>query len=110
LIFGNTFDAKFYHKHWVVIGNDKTNLSNINLPYYKIGESPSYIEDFKGLKIRKCNSIENEKLVYRKYIAPVRLENAIKAYHKIIEWNDELFNPLLYTYNQMSYDLVTNGF
>ncbi|MFN4086536.1 MAG: Imm26 family immunity protein [Spirosomataceae bacterium] len=109
LLFGNTFDAKFYHKHWDVIGNDKTNLSNIKLPYYKIGDSPSYIEDFKGTKIRKCSSIENEKLIYRKYIAPVRLENAIKAYHNIIEWNDELFNALLYSYTLMSCELVSNG-
>ena len=108
LLFGNTFDAKFYHKHWVIVGNDKTNLSNIKLPYYKIGDSPSYIEDFKGTKIRKCNSIEDERLVNRKYIAPVRLENGIKAYHDLLEWKDELFNPLLYSYNLLSCELVSN--
>jgi hypothetical protein len=106
LLFGNTFDAKFYHKHWTVIANYQDNLTKYQLPFYKIGITPSYIEDFNGKKIRKCTPLEEEKLIYRKYIAPIRFENALLAYNGLGEWNDELYNQLLYSYNIFSYELV----
>lgn len=108
ILFGNTFDAKFYHKHWSVIANYKDNLTKYQLPFYKIGVDPSYLEDFNGKKIRKCTPLEEEKLIYRNYIAPILLENALLAYHGLREWNDELYNPLLYSYNIISSELMTN--
>lgn len=106
LLFGNTFDAKFYHKHWIIVGNDKSNLLNIHLPYYKIGSSPVYIEDFNEKKVRKASKEEIELLMFRKYVAPVRLENALLAYYGLGDWKDDLFNPLLYSYNLESKRLV----
>ncbi|MBF4518727.1 hypothetical protein IRZ71_20415 [Flavobacterium sp. ANB] len=97
LLFGNTFDAKFHHKHWIVFDNEKSNLDEINLPFYKLGTNPIYIEDFSGNSIRKAKADEEDKLYYRSYVAPVRFELAIKAYYKIIEW-DSVYDELLYSY------------
>lgn len=96
LFFGNTFDGKLYHKHWIIIENEKSNLENIKLPYYKIGTDPVYIEDFFEKKLRKASTQEEEILSYRSYVAPVRFESAVKAYYKLIEW-DEVFDELLYS-------------
>jgi len=95
LLFGNTFDAKFYHGDWIAFDNNKSNLSGIRLPYYKIGIDPIYVEDFYENKIRKANKDDINKLKYRDYIAPVRLESALKAYYKYLDWN-EVFDELLY--------------
>lgn len=96
LLFGNTFDAKFYHKHWIVIGNETSNLTSIKFPYYKIGSEPVYIEDFLENKLRKASANEQNILNYRSYIAPVRFETALKAYYKIVEWREE-FDELMYS-------------
>jgi hypothetical protein len=96
LLMGNTFDAKLYHGHWVIIGNYTSNLDSIKLPYYKIGTKPVYIEDFKGNKLRKAKKEEVEKLIYRPYVAPVRFELALKAHCKVVEWK-EIYDDLLYS-------------
>jgi len=96
LFFGNTFDAKFHHKHWVVIHNDKSNLDKIKLPLYKLGTNPIYIEDFFENRLRKIKGDEEKRLYYRSYVAPVRFELAMKAYYKIIEW-DSVYDELLYS-------------
>lgn len=105
LLFGNTFDAKLYHKHWVVIENEKSNLEGIKLPYYKIGTEPVYIEDFFQNRIRKASSIEDNKLYYRSYVAPIRFESALKAYYKVLVWDDS-YEELLYSNLINSIDLV----
>ena len=108
LLFGNTFDAKFYHKHWRVIDNIKTDLNDIQLPYYKIGSFIYFVENFDEKKIKKASSTEKEILMYRKYVAPVRLEKALMAYHNHIEWNDDLYSALLYTYVLKSNEVVNS--
>lgn len=96
LFFGNTFDAKFYHKHWIVIGNDKSLMTDIELPYYKIGIESVFIEDFYGNRIRPASKKEEGKLIYRPHVAPVRFELAVKAYYKSLEWKPD-YNSLLYS-------------
>lgn len=96
LLFGNTFDAKLYHKHWIVIGNEELNLDKIEYPYYKIGVDPVFVEDFEKNKLRKATKEEESKLAYRSNVAPVRFELALKAYYKIIPWNEK-FDNLLYS-------------
>ncbi len=96
LLLGNTFDAKLYHKHWVVIDNDQSTLSELEFPYYKIGTKPVFIENFEGSRIREASKKEEESLVYRPYVAPVRFELALKAYYKSLEWKDD-YDNLLYS-------------
>ncbi|RNC79881.1 MAG: hypothetical protein ED557_12135 [Balneola sp.] len=96
LLFGNTFDAKFYHKHWQVIANNSSNISDIQIPFYKIGTEPVYIENFDGVVIREALEHEEEILTYREFVAPVRFESAIKAYYNKSDW-DIKYNSLLYS-------------
>lgn len=98
LLFANTFDAKFYHKHWEIIGNYILNLNDIKLPVYKLGTDEDLrYEDFFMKPISDKTLFLNckEKIGYRNFVAPVRIENAIKAYYKLIDWNDD-YEKLLY--------------
>lgn len=108
LFFGNTFDAKFYHKDWIVVDNETSNLKNIKLPYYKVGTDPVYIQDFFDNKIRKATAEEENILDYKTYDAPVGFELAMKAYYKILEWN-EAYEELLYKNVLRSVELIENN-
>lgn len=96
LFFGNTFDAKLYHKDWIIFDNYMENINSIVLPFYKVGIDPVYIEDFFKKTIRQAKSFEADVLYFRSYVAPVRFESAVKAYYKLIEW-DDVFDELLYS-------------
>ncbi len=95
LLFGSTFDARIYNGNWKVIGNTKNNLEGIHLPFYKIGIDPAYLESFDGMRIRELCPSEEGKFSYRKYVAPVRFELALKAHYKQTEWNEK-YDSLLY--------------
>jgi hypothetical protein len=96
LFLGYTLDAKLYHKHWLIIDNYIDNISTIPLPYYKLGTPPDVsIVDFKGDEIRNATQAEFDKLNYQTVVAPVRYENALKAFYKKLEWNDD-FERLMY--------------
>lgn len=96
LFLGHTLDAKLYHKHWKVIGN--VPVKNVELPYSKIGIPPDdiFITDYKGKKVRKCTVEEFDRLDYQSVIAPVRYENALKAYYGLQDWIGEDYDKLLY--------------
>ncbi len=96
LLFGNTFDAKFYHKNWIVIANEKSNLNKIKLPYYKLGIDPVYLLDFFEKEIRKTKQDEEDNLEFKSYVAPIGFELAIKAYYKKSDW-EQSYNKLLYS-------------
>ncbi|GAA4462075.1 hypothetical protein GCM10023093_07940 [Nemorincola caseinilytica] len=98
LFFANTFDAKFYHKHWIVFANIQTNLEGIRLPVYKLGtdDMPQYEDFFQNpLPSTAIKSFEKDKISYRNYVAPVRVEKAVKAYYNLEEWNTD-YDKLLY--------------
>ena len=96
LFLGYTLDAKLYHKHWKVIGNRPA--KSVVLPYNKIGTPPDdiFITDYKGKKLRRCTIDEFDSLEYQNVIAPVRYENALKAYYGLQDWIGEDYNKLLY--------------
>jgi hypothetical protein len=96
LFFGYTMDALLYHKYWKIIGNDSSNLKKIKLPFYKLGTAPDYkLVDYRGKVIGKINGDKFEKLSYQEIIAPIRYENALKAYYGLEEWRKD-YDELLY--------------
>lgn len=106
LFLGYTMDALLYHKYWQIIGNDYSNLKTIKLPYYKLGTPPNIsIVNYNGDFVRKANKEEFDKLTYQTVVAPVRYENALKAYHNFLEWKDD-FNELFYDKILESIDIV----
>jgi Immunity protein 26 len=96
LFLGYTMDAKLYHEHWKIIGNDSSNVSKVKLPYFKLGTPPDMqIINYKGDRLRKASKDEFNSIDYKTVLAPVEYEIALKAHHKLEEW-EEGFNELLY--------------
>lgn len=96
LFLGYTMDALIYHKQWQVIGNKSSGLNKIELPYYKLGTPPNmHIVNYKGDKVRKAKNEEFDQLYYETSVAPIRYENALKAYYKFEVWRED-YNELLY--------------
>lgn len=106
LFLGYTLDALLYHKFWKIIGNKVSNLQAIKLPYYKLGTPPDIrIVNYKGDEIRKASKYEFDNLEYKTVVAPIRYENALKAYHKFANWESD-FNELLYNKTLESIKIV----
>lgn len=99
LLAGNTFDAKIWHGHWPVVGNEPPNMQAIALPNYKEGlPGEAFIESL-DMKRRRRATLEEERLLpFRAYVAPVRFENAMKALFGIGDW--------LATYEDLKYERV----
>ena len=96
IFLGYTLDAKLYHRHWEVIGNKP--VKNVQFPFNKIGTPPDdiFITDYRGKKLRRCTIDEFDSLDYQNVIAPVRYENALKAYHGLQDWIGTDYDKLLY--------------
>lgn len=96
LFLGYTMDAKLYHNHWQIIGNETSNLDRIKLPYYKLGTPPDCkLVDYKGKVIGKIGKDKFQKLEYKTVLAPIEYELALKAYYKLGEWEEE-FSQFIY--------------
>lgn len=89
-----TLDAKLYHGHWPVIGNRKEAIGVLPQPWFKVGvQGATYVEVRDRSATRPVSAAEAATLKLRTVVAPVRLENALKASHGIGEWHprfDEL--------------------
>ncbi|WKZ75448.1 MAG: Imm26 family immunity protein [Vicingaceae bacterium] len=101
IFLGFTFDAKIYHKDWTLIGNYTTNIENIIMPYYRLGTPPEdiYMVNHKGECIKKIDEKTFHKLNYKIEIAPMRYENALKAYYGLQEWKEDDYDKLLYKHS-----------
>jgi len=110
LLLGFTFDAKIYHKDWTIIGNYTSNIGAIIMPYYRLGTPPGelFIVNYKGERIIEIDEDVFKLLSYKTEIAPIRYENALKAYYKLQEWKEEDYDKLLYTNAIESKKLVEN--
>ena len=104
LFLGFTFDAKLYHKHWSIIGNHLENIEKIKTPYFKLGTLPGplFITDLEGNRLASISEDIFYELNYRSDIAPIRYENALKAYSGLQEWIKEDYDILLYKHTLKS--------
>nr|WP_294850301.1 Imm26 family immunity protein [uncultured Sphingomonas sp.] len=101
-----TLDAKFHHGDWPVIGNRTDNLADIPQPWFKVGVgNATYIEARNRTVSRRATASEESALRYRTVVAPVRIENALKALHGIGDWNPR-FEQLRADYTKLSSKLV----
>lgn len=109
-LLGYTLDAKFYHKHWKVIGNKTDNLNTVYLPYYKIGTPPIdiYIVNHRGERVKEANVKEFEELEYQEVLSPAMFEDVIKGYFNLMEWDNDNYG-LLYSYVLNSVKIANNN-
>jgi len=89
-----SMDAKIHHGDWPIIGNVTKNLDHIPQPVFKVDQGGRVFLESRDRSIsRPASSSEAERLRLRTVVAPVRLENALKAHAGLAEWNpryDEL--------------------
>jgi hypothetical protein len=86
-----SFDAKVNAGHWAVIGNRPVS-QDVPLPAYKesVGASARVdVVDFSGERRRPASETEAERLPNRTFVAPVRLEKALRAKAGIEPWHEE---------------------
>ncbi|TWT34166.1 Imm26 family immunity protein [Blastopirellula retiformator] len=96
-----TLDAKLYHGDWAIIGNVTENLVNIKLPLSKVRISGEmHIESHDGSWSRSATPKEADQLSFRKTVAPIRLEKALKAQYGILEPHP--------AYDDLRYELVVD--
>ncbi|TWI83949.1 immunity protein 26 of polymorphic toxin system [Lacibacter cauensis] len=98
LLMGETMDALLYDgDDWKIVGSSIENLNQYPLPYYKVGLPTEiiYVVNHLGERLRPATSEEIKTLNYQASYAPIRFENALKAYHKLIPW-DKSYDAILY--------------
>lgn len=85
-----SMDAKLHAGHWTVVGNAPVRRE-IPMPAYKVamGKPGDYaVEDYSGVRRREATPLEADALPYRKVVAPVRLEKALRAHLGLLPWDD----------------------
>jgi hypothetical protein len=108
IFLGYTFDAKLYHKDWEIIGNYIENISSLKLPYNRLGTPPDeiYLIDVNSNRIAEISEEIFNELTYKTEIAPIRYENALKAYFGLQEWKAEDYDKLLYKHVLQSNEIA----
>lgn len=85
-----TLDAKIHHGDWRIIGNVTDNLNSIPQPVFKMNQETRVHLEFRDRAIsRPASSSEAASLRLRTVVAPVRLENALKACNGVGQWNPQ---------------------
>jgi hypothetical protein len=94
LFVSNSLDAKIWHGDWPIIGNVLPDVERLPLPKYKvrIGQE-MYVETYDAKRARPATQAELSRLMFRECVAPVLLEDALKAYWGFGEW-EESFDSL----------------
>jgi hypothetical protein len=93
-----SLDAKLHHGDWRIIGNVTANLGRIPQPVFKVNQDGAvFVESRDRSATRPGSSAETEALRLRTIVAPVRLENALKAHNGIGDWKPR-YDDLLYRY------------
>jgi len=96
LIASSSLDAKIWHGDWQIIGHTKE-VRNIVQPIYKVREPNGWIaESFDESQRFQITQEIASRLSYRKCVAPVRLERALKAHAGHGIWEPD-YDELLYT-------------
>ncbi|HZF41807.1 MAG TPA: Imm26 family immunity protein [Sphingomonadaceae bacterium] len=89
-----SLDAKIHNGDWRVVGNVLDNVDDIPQPVFKVSQGDEiFVESRDRTVSRPASSEEVQGLNLRTVVAPVRLENALKAYYGLGVWNpkyDEL--------------------
>lgn len=93
-----SLDAKIHHGDWRIIGNVTENLDGFPQPVFKVDHDGKVFLISRDRSVfRPASDLEAGALRLRTVVAPVRLENALKALHGIGDWNPR-YDELRYDY------------
>ena len=85
-----SLDAKIHCGDWLIVGNVRDNLGRIPQPVFKVNEGGQLFLESRDRSItRLATRSEAELLRFRTVVAPVRLENAVKAHYGIGDWSSK---------------------
>ena len=93
-----TMDALIWHGRWPIVGNLHPDLTRVPFPSYRITIGSAdrwYVESFDHKRRRPAQPAELERLTNPTSFAPIRLQNAIAAVHRLGPW-DPAFDELTY--------------
>jgi Immunity protein 26 len=85
-----TLDAKLWHGHWPIIGNELAQTFKFPQPAYKIEYNGKFYIESRDMKFRRlATNYEAELLDFRTVSSPAGVENATKGKFGIVEWNPQ---------------------
>jgi hypothetical protein len=85
-----SLDAKIHCGDWQIIGNVKDNLDQIPQPTFKVNQGAQVFLETRDRSVtRRASDSESRDLRLRTVVAPVRIENALKAWQGIGDWNSK---------------------
>jgi hypothetical protein len=88
-----TTDALFFHGRWAVMDNRAIAEDLVPFPsYLVIIDGKTVVERFDRASHRPATSNDVAALQYRTTVAPIRLQNALLAFHGFGEWDPEYRN------------------
>lgn len=90
-LIGMTFDTKFSHKHWVVLGNRIEVAEGMPRPVYQLWRRSKVVyEDFQANEA-SGDSLEGSSIlpVPRTTVGPIRFENAARSILTGQDWKEE---------------------
>ncbi len=110
IFLGFTFDALLCDlPKWKIIGNCVENINALKLPYNKLGTPPDeiYLLNVNNERIAEITEDVFNELTYKTEIAPIRYENALKAYFGLQEWKEEDYDKILYKHILKSNEIAS---
>ncbi len=97
-----TLDALLKNKRWQIIGKNMENLPRMALPVFKLGTDRRITaESLDYCKTKPISRSDAETLRYRTFVAPIRLQNALKAHFGFAE-SESRYAELSYDYAEQS--------
>jgi len=109
IFLGFTFDALLCDlPKWKIIGNYSDNINSLKLPYNRLGTPPDeiYLLNVNNERIAEISEEIFNELTYKTEIAPIRYENALKAYFGLQEWKEEDYDKILYKHTLKSNEIA----
>jgi hypothetical protein len=104
-----TLDAKIHHGDWRIIGNVPENLDRLPQPVFKVNRNGQIFLESRDRSVsRPASDSEEKALRLRTVVAPVRLENALKAHNGVGVWNPR-FDELRADYAVESSQFLANS-
>jgi Immunity protein 26 len=101
-----SLDAKLWNGDWPIIGNVQENLDGVPQPVFKVNQDEQVFLESRDRSISRPATAQEEQILrLRNVVAPIRLENALKARHGIGSWNPR-YDELLAEYATVSSKLL----
>lgn len=86
LFASSSLDAKIWHGHWPIVKRGE-NLNGIQQPIYKVQEPSGWVAESFDRRFRNVIAEDVvDELRFRKCVAPIRLERALKAHIGDGDW------------------------